>query len=250
MSFPNLTNVLLIEDDIDAVKHLSNLILKNNKNINILGNTGSIKSAIKMIDHYKPELVFMDIELTDGLSFNIFNQLQFTDFEVIFVSGYNNYINNALEHYAFSFITKPVDEQILFNTINRYLSLKDRLFSKAKIDVFNTFLNKENSQILIKAGEQHLLTAINDIIKCEANGNYTIFHLINKQQIIANNILKYYEELLTEKGFFKANRSELVNISNIESIYRKETIILKNNFKVNVSTRNKPKLINLINNLS
>lgn len=241
---------MIIEDNMDAYKYLQSFLIKNYESINILGRTDNIKDSISFINKNEPELIFMDIELKDGLSFEIFKQLNYTNFEVIFISAYNNYINTALQHYAFSFITKPINEEILTKSINRYTQLKQRLFTQAKIEVLSSYLNKNNSTLLIKTGNEHILRNIDDVIKCSADGNYTIIKLKDNQEIIANNSLKHYEELLTVKNFFKINRSTLINIIHIKNIYKKETITLTNNDKVHVSFRNKANLSKLISLLS
>jgi len=107
-----------------------------------------------------------------------------------------------------------------------------------------------DSQLLIKTGYQHIAVKLNEIIKCEADGNHTYFYLDNNKKYLASNTLKYYEGLLSSKGFFKAHRSILVNINYIVSIYKKETLVLKNNDKVHVSVRNKSNLSKLIDLLS
>ncbi len=107
----------------------------------------------------------------------------------------------------------------------------------------NSFLN---SKILIQVGESYNSIPINDIIHAKAEAHYTTFILANGSSFLATKGLKFYEESLANRGFFKANRSELINIQHIDSIFRKETITLSNRQNVNVSTRNRVKLGQLL----
>jgi len=206
----------------------------------------SIKASIAAINLHKPELIFMDIELPDGYSFEIFDQLQFSNFEVIFITAFENYIKKAIDHYAFSYIVKPYNEDEFINKVSRYLSLKERFFSKPKLQALSNFLDINNAKILLHVGNQYIPILISNIIKLEANGNYTFVYIHSGEKYLASNSLKHYHELLQNKPFFKVNRSVIININYIKSIYKKETIILKNNDKIHVSVRNKTKLSELI----
>ncbi len=243
-------STIIIEDDVHAQNYLATLLEKNFNQIQILGCAGSIQKSVQLIEDVKPELVFMDIELRDGNSFEVFEKISYYDFEVIFVTAFNNFIQKAIEHYAFSFITKPIDDSKLIETVKRYINLHERLFSKKKYLLLSNFIEKCDSRFLLHIGNEHIPVKVNDIIKCEADGNYTKFYMNDGKEHLASNYLKYYEALLEHKGFFKAHRSMLINTRFISSIYKKETIILTNGDNIHVSIRNKSRLSELINTLS
>ncbi len=246
----NKTRTIIIEDDISAQKYLTTILNTYFKTIEIAGYARSIEESVNLINERKPELVFMDIELTDGNAFEIFERINSQDFEVIFVTGFDNFIQKAIEHYAFSFIIKPIDEKQITSVIRRYLNLKERLFTINKLHILTNFIYDTNPFLLLHTGNEHVSVEINNIIKCVADGNYTNFHLTSNKKYLASKSLKYYEKLLVSKHFFKASRSVLINTSFIESIYKKEAIILKNNEKITVSVRNRQNLAVLINLLS
>lgn len=247
MLIPAKIKTIIIEDNIQAQEYLANIITNNFDTIEILGYADNIVSASRLINTIKPELVFMDIELKDGNSFEIFNTISTHDFEVIFVTAFDDYLKKAIDHYAFSFILKPIVEDKLIKIVSRFINLNNRLFSKSKYLLLTDFLKTKDSQFLIQVGHNYVSIKISDIIKCVAEGNYTSFYLNNGKKLLASNSLKYFEGLIIDKGFFKANRSTIINIHHIDSIYKKETIILKNKDKVNVSARNKSNLTQLIN---
>ena len=241
---------IIIEDNIEVQQYLNDLLAKNVPDILVSGCASRISDAINLIKNTCPELILMDVELEDGLAFSIFEKLDQHDFEVIFISAHSEYLKSALEHYALSFITKPISDDKLVKTVNRYLDLRERLYSRQKLTSLNNFLKTNASNLLIQSGYDHISLSIEEIISCEADGNYTKFHLNSGKSHLASNTLKYYFELLEPKGFFKPNRSVLININHIKSIYKKEAIILKNGAKVSVSVRNKEKLVDLIQLLS
>jgi len=237
-------SVIIIEDEKDSLEFLSEILIENFKEIEIVGNSGSIQESINILKLTKPELVFMDIELIDGNSFQILDEISNYEFEIIFTTGHNNYIEKAMEYYAFNFLSKPIDVDKLKNVVQRYLNLKDRLFTKQKYALLKEFLTE--SRLLIHTGNEHIAVDIDKIITCKADGNYTHFTTTDNLKYLASKSLKHYESLLINKGFFRANRSTLINIKHIASIYRKEAIILSNKEKIIVSVRNKSKLSDLI----
>ncbi|WP_378183678.1 LytR/AlgR family response regulator transcription factor [Aquimarina sp. SS2-1] len=240
--------VIIIEDDVEAKIHLSTILSKHFSNIKIVATSDTIKEAVSVLYTYNPEIVFMDIELKDGTGFEILDTIDNYDFEIIFVTAHADYLKQAISYYAFNFITKPIDEEHLIKAVNRYIQLKNRLFTKKKYLLFKEFIS--DSRLLINTGHEHISLEIENIIRCEADGNYTFFVMNSKEKYMASNYLKYYEGLLGKKGFFRANRSTLINIKHIRSIYKKESIILSNKDKVTVSVRNRSKLSDLIQELT
>ena len=241
---------IIVEDHDEARDYLIRLLNNNFDNISILGHSDNIEDAVSLIDQLQPELIFMDIELTDGLSFEIFKRVSYHNFEVIFITAFQEFTMKALEHYAFSYLTKPLDVEKLISTINRYISKKERMYDQYKFQLLSSFLQTKEAKIMIHTGNEYVSIKMNQILKCLASGNYTEFYLSNQKKYVASKNLKYYENLLTEKGFFKANRSAMINVDFIASIYKKETIILNDGDKIRVSVRNKSNLSDLIDSLS
>ncbi|MEP0263765.1 LytTR family DNA-binding domain-containing protein [Dokdonia sp.] len=243
-------NAIIIEDNIEAQEYLSHIVQNHFPTIRILGCATSVEQSIQLINKTDPELVFMDIELTDGLSFEIFDTIKVPSFEVIFITAFENFMQKALEHFALSYITKPIDIPKLIAAIHHYLQLKQRLFTIEKFELLRDLTQNKNGKLLIQTTNEHVLIKIETIIKLEAEGNYTYIFLDDGRKLLASKAMKYYESLLPEVSFFKAHRSTIININYIASIYKKETIILTNSDKVHVSVRNKGKLMKLIQMLS
>jgi len=241
---------IIIEDDIKSQEYLKSILEKKFKIIDIIGASQSISDSIKLINSLEPELIFMDIKLTDGNSFEIFNQLNHTNFEVIFVTAFDNFMQKAIDHYALSYIIKPIDKLKLIDIVKRYINKRERLFSQGKIQSLTSFIDHKNPKLLIHTGDEYVSIKTKAIVKCEADGNYTSIYLKDKTIHLASNNLKYYENLLIDKGFFKPHRSILINTHFIKSIFKKETIVLTTDEKIHVSVRNKSKLTELINLLS
>lgn len=246
----NPIKAVIIENEEAASTYLSSIIKENFNEISIKASSKTVTDGVKLINNLKPELVFLDIELDDGTAFDLLEKLNHHDFEVIFTTAFNTYHERALEHFAFCYLMKPINADELKTVINRYQQVKNRLFSLKKYSVYQEFIRNSDSRLLLHTGDSHIAVNLSDIVLCEADGNYTNFKLVDNKSILASNTLKYYEDLLSYKAFFRANRFCLINIKHINNIHKKETIILSNQDRVNVSVRNKSKLTELISNLS
>ncbi len=241
---------VIIEDEEESYYYLKTLLNKNFKHLEIIGWAKEVSFAINLIDTHKPEIVFLDIQIQDGDGFDVLNRIKPYEFEVIFTTGYDNFYQKAMEHYAFQYLLKPINEERLIKTLSKYQTRIESYDSIFKAKYLNAYLKDSNSKLLLHAGNNHILVEMSQIIKCTAEGNFTFFHFEDGSKTLISKSLKYFEELLITKGFFRANRFCIINISKIKSIYKKESIVLNNTQTVHVSVRNKSKLIDLIKNLS
>lgn len=243
-----MIDAIIIENELEATKFLKILIEKVNIPINIKGYASSIKEGINLISAFKPNLIFLDIELDDGLGFEILDFFPNPEFDIFFITASDNYYKQAFKHFAFTYIKKPFDLETLEYALHKY-KLK-RNIEIPNLKGLKSFLDKENPILLIQSRNVYHSILLKNIIYFKAEGNYSKVLTSTKEQFLANYGLVHYNKLLEFKGFFRASRSYLVNITHIKSIYKKEYIILHNNKRISVSVRNREKLIDLINLLN
>ncbi len=131
-----------------------------------------------------------------------------------------------------------------------------QLFLKQENDLSQVFNSETHptlkthhhlEKIFIHVNDSHICLNIDSIIKCEASGNYTKFFTDQKEEYLVSKPLKYYQGLAVFKNFFRANRSVLVNMKFVVSVYKREAIILNTNERITVSVRNKSNLLEIIN---
>ena len=242
-------NAIIVEDQEKSSAYLMRLLELNFPEIKVLSLETTISNAKKNIDILKPDLVFLDIHLTDGLSFEILEQVSYQEFETIFTTGYDGYYQKAFEYCAFNYLLKPINPEQLRLVIEKYKKLTHISDLKEKKLKLNAFLDQTDPKIMINLGDTSIFVALKDIIVCKANGSYCEITIKNKAHLTSKP-LKYYEELLMGKNFFKANRSTLVNVSHVTSIHKKETLSLSNKERVNVSVRNRNALTELMSYFS
>ncbi|MEM9001636.1 MAG: LytTR family DNA-binding domain-containing protein [Bacteroidota bacterium] len=240
-----MVDVFIVEDHLQTLEYVTGLV-KNNPNLNLLGTASTSNDAIMKLKQCSPELVLMDIALGDGNAFDVLDKFQGTPFQIIFVTGHSEYIQKAFEYYAFYFLAKPFDEEKFRIVIQSYLQKSKHLFDHYRFEFLKNHLSNKETKFLLHVGNDHLSIDLKDVVFCKSEGNYTSFNFLNGEKKLASNALKFYDLLFTKKDFFRVNRFYLINTKNIRSIHKRETIVMCNNDRINVSSRNKEALIQLI----
>lgn len=243
-----IVKTIIVEDDRKTADFIKNHVELYNDLFEVIGIAKSLEEAFKLFIKNKPSLIFLDINLEDGLGIKLLERLESYSFEVIFITAHSEYYEMALKKLAFSYILKPINLEFLDLTLERFLKVRNHETPKEKLKFLSEITNNSNQKILIQIGEDYLSTYIKDITHCEADGNYTRITLKDKS-VLANQNLKYYEKTLNNNLFFRANRFTLINTEHIAQIRKKESIILSNGFKTTVSLRNKNKFSELISSL-
>ncbi len=242
-----MLTAIIVENDEQASDFLLNMIKSYHPEINVLDVARSVSNGIKTIVKHSPDLLFLDIELNDGSGFDLLKKFDTPSFETIFTTAHNTYYKEAFDHFAFAYLLKPFSRELLNEKLS-YLFKTKRNF-ESSFTYLDNFINDFDAKIFIDTGKNNYLIKLKNIIHCTSEGNYTRFFLENDVIYLVNNTLKYYTQLLANKGFLRVNRFNLININHIVKIHRQRTITLSNLYKVEASVRNKADLVALINTL-
>ncbi len=246
---------VVVDDEFFSRQTVTDLLNDNFKDIEVVGQADSVKTAVELIPSLKPDLVFLDVDLTDGTGFDILNLLKPIDFKIIFITAHQEYAMKAIKFSAFDYILKPVSESELKAAVERVLADKNSANYQLKMDAF--FYNAENirkegKKIVLKTSESIHLVSVCDIIRCEADNNYTTFYLATGERIVISHGLKEYEDLLGSYGFFRVHQSHLINLKFIARFDKKDGgyVILTDKSQIPVSQRKKQKLLEVIEGLA
>lgn len=246
--------VLIIEDEEQSVSALRSEIAMHCKNLQIIGVAKSVNEAIEKIDTLQPELVFLDIQLSDGLGFEIldyFKQRLF--FQVIFTTAYSQYAIRAIKFSALDYLLKPIDAEELVIAVNKAqkISKKD---ATAKIEnlLYNQSQSPVRKKIVLPTLEGITVFEVASIMKCSAEGNYTSIYFTNGKKMLFSKTLKEFEELLCHSGFERIHNSHIINLDHLVSFVNKDGgyVILSDKSTLPVSQRKKANLLAALGNLS
>lgn len=242
---------VIIDDENKARETIKDMLALYCPELEIVGEANNVLSGIKLIKTVHPELVFLDIKMPDGTGFDMLNRINKKDFSLIFLTAFDEYAIKAFRFSAIDYLLKPLDPDELITAIER---VKDSL-KKEQTDLSELLDNlkeikKDSKKIVLKTAESIFLINIDDIIRCESNGNYTMFYLTNQKPVMVSHTLKEYDDILSEYNFFRVHQSHLVNLNHIIRLDKADggVLIMNENQSVPVATRKKDALIKALGN--
>ena len=243
-----MIKALIVDDEIHCLDTLAILLGDYCPGVQVMEQCNSAKMALAAIDKYQPDLIFLDIEMPIMNGFELLEQFREIPFAVIFTTSYNQYAIKAIRFSALDFLLKPIDPKELVAAIYKIETQKHRP-SHAQYDMLREQIHqKENSftRIAVPTAEGYELIPANQIIRCEADDNYTHFYMKNKTKIAASRSLKDIEELLQDfSAFVRVHNSYLVNLNEVTRYVRGEGgyLIMSDGTTVSVSRSRKELLL-------
>ncbi|MGO4290226.1 LytR/AlgR family response regulator transcription factor [Chitinophaga sp. RAB17] len=235
-------NIIIVDDEQDACRNLRHLLLTYiDARIAIKGMAYNTQEAEKLIRTHQPDAVFLDIEMPGEDAFHFLERLKPLNFEVIFVSAYDEYAVKAFRLNAVDYILKPIDTTELTNAVEK---LKEKChYRKIAHDWQTQAPSKAKpNQITLRNHLQIEIVDFKDLLYIEANGNYSkVFFQHNSipKSIVMSHSISEYEALLPDTLFYRIHKSYLVNCRHIRKILKEETpmILLDNRYRLPVGRR-------------
>jgi len=229
---------IIVEDKEHIRKALLHLLASIGDEINVVGECESVKDAVVVANACKPELIFLDINLTDGTGFDFLDQTEDLDFKVIFITAYEEFALQALKIGAVDYLLKPVDVDELKEALNKVSELSVST-QKQQIKTVKQVYNKDTDTLILSLQDAFQVIDLKDLMYCESDKGYTTFYLQDGKKHLASKPLKEFEEQLSQHTFTRPHQSFMVNLKFIEKYDKSGTIYLKNGVKIPVSTRKK-----------
>ncbi len=235
---------IIIEDEVNVREGFIKLIRTFCPEVDILATADGVESGLEILAKYRPDMLFLDINLPDGSGFDLIYRIQDRSFHTIFVTAYDHYALDAFKVSAVDYLLKPVSPDLLIKAVQKAGKKENEIENHMRFDVLkdrikNTY--EQSEKLILSDTERMELVHIHDIIYCEAKSSYTIFHLGGSRKFMASTNLKEYERILKPYGFIRSHHSILVNVQHIKSIQKTEggSIILSNGNQVALSKRKK-----------
>ena len=241
-----MLTAVVIEDELSTRETIIGLINSHCPDIKMAGSGYDVKSGIEAINTFKPDILILDVELSDGNAFDILRNVGDINAQVIFVTAHEEYALQAIKFSAFDYLLKPFSINELIETI---LKAKEAALKNESEISFQTLLtnfeNNEDKKIVLKSVDEIHLVKISEIIRCEADSSYTHFFINDGTQIVISNNLKEYDELLSQYHFFRIHHSHLVNLNKVVKFHKNKEayVLMSDGSEVPVSSRKKERLI-------
>jgi len=238
---------IIVDDEPANVVNLTILLNKYCPQIEILGTANNNKDALALFEVEKPNLIFLDIQLDNDSGFNLLKSIPKKDFEVIFVTAYDNYGIQAIKFAALDYILKPIDIDELVSAVNKAeIKLKEKQ-QTLQLDFLVNHIKRDQAvplKIALPQQKEIIYVLLTNIVRCEAEGTYTFFYLQNGEKILVSKVLKEYSELLENNGFIRTHQSHLVNLTFVKSWLKEDggMLLLTTDEKIPVSRPHKDKV--------
>ena len=243
-------NAIIIDDEPAVRNTISSLLRKNFPDITVSAKAGSISEGYEAAMKYSPDLLFLDIELPDGLGFELLKRLSPVHFRTIFITGHQEYALDAIKVSALDYILKPVDNDELKTAIEKAREIINQDEEQLKLMALSDNLQEKKvlKRIILRTSDALQLVSISDIIRAEADSNYTHFYLSEGKHIMVSRTIKEYEAMLSGSGLIRVHQSHLVNLNYIDKFYRHEGgyLQMKDGTSIPVSASLKQKVLQSI----
>ena len=233
---------LLVEDKVYIRKGLLHLLQSMETDVEVIGECASVKEAVVVANACKPELVLLDINLTDGTGFDFLDQTDHLSFKTIFITAYEEYALKALKAGAVDYLLKPVDFDELESALNKIKTLPIAE-QKKQLNTAKQVWYKNDSTLVLSLSDSFQVIDLQELLFCESDKGYTSFHLANGKKYIVSKPIKEYEEQLQKVNFTRPHQSFMVNLKFIDKYDKSGIIFLNNGKKIPVSSRKKEAFI-------
>ena len=239
---------ILIDDEVHCLDTLNILLNDYCPEVQVMEQCMSGKAALNAIETMKPELVFLDIEMPGMNGFDLLEHFERIPFAVIFTTSYDQYAIKAIRFSALDYLLKPIESKELIAAVRKVQLQKTSPTSEQFQMLMDMVQHKESgfTKIAIPTTSGYELILADQVIRCEADDNYTHLYLKNKRKITASRSLKEMEEQLKDFPFFlRVHYSYLVNMNEVEKYIRGEGgyLIMSDGSSVNVSRGRKESLM-------
>jgi len=249
-----MLRTIIIDDEVHVRDTLTSLLNDYCPQVKIVGEANSVASGISAIRNKIPDLILLDIKMDDGTGFDLLQRFDSINFKIIFITAYEKHAIEAFRFSAVDYLMKPVNPEKLAEAIARAEKLVQQTFVK-QLDALKENmnpLNTQNKKIVVKTLDNIYLLNTRDIIHCQSDDCYTVIESAGEEKVVVSKVLKEYDELLTNHGFFRVHRSHLVNLQHIKRFEKQEGgyVVMSNDQRIPVSSRARERLLELFANIA
>lgn len=245
-------NLIIVEDEKRIRTSLVNVIKLHYPEVEIIGEAENIQQAIELIKLKTPDVLLLDIKMPGGTGLELVKQLTPVNFKIIFITAFAQYAIEAIKLSALDYLLKPVIPGELVNALDKANEEINKEKENLKLKALLNNIEKKEKKIVLNTQEASFVIDVNDIVRCEADRNYTNFYLKDKKRILVSKGLKEYEDILKNHNFIRPHHSHLVNISMIERLDKRNggALVLNDGSEVPVSTRKHAELIDILKQIN
>jgi DNA-binding LytR/AlgR family response regulator len=220
-----MIKTVIIEDERLIAEEFKSMLMNASGEMEIVASIATVKESIDYFSvHDAPDIIFSDVQLPDGLSFDIFNRVDIKS-PVVYITAFDNFILNAFESNGIDYLLKPVDQKDIEKTLAKYQTLKDHFENHRSF--VNSFHKKQKTRMLVRKGIENVILKTSDIVIIYTENK--LVYVVDKdgKKYIADKNLSDLNEELDPGIFFRVNRQYIVNIGFVKSYKAYEKVKLQ-----------------------
>ena len=244
---------VIVDDDKRIIHLIRQLISESFSDVEVVATAGTINEGISRIRELQPYILFLDINLPDGTGFDLLKIIGNINFKLIFITGHEEYAIKAFKYSAIDYILKPININDLSFAIDKARNsvLKEEETLKVKTLLENMDNQKNLKRIILRTSEYIHIVEIEDIVRCEADNNYTFFYLNDDSKILVSKTIKEYSAILSSSCFIRVHQSHLVNAKYIDKYVKSDGgyLLLKNKECIPISQHSKHDILKKLETL-
>lgn len=244
-----MTKAIIVEDEAASVNIIRKLTNRFDPEIEIIATASNVRDAVLELSRHDPDILFLDIELGDGLGFEILEQLPHLKAKVIFITAYEHYALKAIKVHAFEYLLKPLVPEELFGVLHKVLqAIRENHQGPDTKSLLNYLKEDAVKKIAVPSKNGLHYYRIDDIVYVEGEGSYAKLYLSNSKEVMITRRIKDFAECLAGRGFLRVHKSYLVNVNHINELHKDEGgyLLMSNGRQVPLRTRHREEIIALI----
>ena len=247
-----MKKIVIIDDENRTRELIARMIDSFGFDVVTIPEGENVQSGIEAIEKHQPDIVFLDIQMPDGTGFDVIRSIDNKTFEVIFITAHEEFAIKAIKFSALDYLLKPIDSTELKAALKKALDTIDEKKESSQFEALQKNIQpNEKRRLVLKTQESVHVVELDQIIRCEADRNYTSFFLKDNKKILVSKTLKDYETLLSAHNFLRVQQSHLVNIEYVDRYDKKNggAVVMKDGSEVPLSPAKRDLFFNRLENL-
>lgn len=240
---------VIVEDEKTSQEYLTDLLATHFPQVRVLSIEDTVQPAVKAIDQYAPDIVFLDVEIKMGTGFDVLAGIKQLTADIIFTTAFNQFAIDAFRYHAVDYLLKPLESERVIQSIERSIRKSESQRTSREIMQLLQYMKQSSAQQRLPVSTMYGMEFIDtdDILFAEAEGNYSKLKLKQDRSILVTKKIKELEEQLPEPLFIRIHHSYLVNARCIKKYYkgRGGHVILDDDTSLPVSPARKDHFLDL-----
>lgn len=241
---------IIIEDEERSRIVLQNLLETYCPEVEVVATADSVTSGVRELRMHNPDIVFLDIQISGGTGFDVLDKMDQLQTSVIFTTAYDQYALRAFKFSAIDYLLKPIDIEELKSAIRKATNSSQTTMRKQQIQNLLAHIKNpdETPVLLVSTIDAVEFVRIQDIIRCEAEGAYTRLMLRDNKPLMVSKVIKEFEFLLQEYGFYRVHQSHLVNLKEVRKFVKTDNyLLMRDGAQIQLARSRKEEFFNALN---